>query len=68
LRDTASVCHGDVFDVAASGDWPTVFAASFIWGTGRIGYGPRRYRRIVQGAVDRLNEMLTPQYRPRTAT
>jgi hypothetical protein len=59
LRDTASVCRRDVFDVAASGDWPTMFAASFIWGTGRIGYGPHRYRQIVQGAVDRLNEMLT---------
>lgn len=59
LRDTTSVSRGDVFDLAATGDWPAVFAASFIWGTGRIGYGPHRYREIVQGAHGRLGEMLT---------
>lgn len=59
LRDSASVSRGDVFDLAASGDWQAVFAASFIWGTGRIGYGPHRYRQIVEGTGGRLNEMLT---------
>lgn len=59
LRDTTSVSRGDVFDLAATGDWPAVFAASFIWGTGRIGYGPHRYREIVEGTHGRLGEMLT---------
>ena len=59
LRNTTSVSRGDVFDLAATGDWTAVFAASFIWGTGRIGYGPHRYREIVQGTGGRLNEMLT---------
>ena len=59
LRDTTSVSRGDVFDLAATGDLPAVFAASFIWGTGRIGYGPHRYREIVQRTHGQLDEMLT---------
>lgn len=59
LRSGAGVSRSDVFDLAATGDWVSVFAASFIWGTGRIGYGPHRYREIVQGTDGRLGEMLT---------
>jgi hypothetical protein len=59
LRNTASISRGDVFDLAATADWEAVFAASFIWGTGRIGYGPHRFREIVQGTGGRLNEILT---------
>lgn len=59
LRNTESVSRGDVFQLAAAGEWPAVFAASFIWGTGRIGYGPHRYERIVQGTGGRLDEMLS---------
>lgn len=59
LRSSAGVSRGDVFDLAATGDWMSVFAASFIWGTGRIGYGPHRYREIVRGASGRLDDMLT---------
>jgi len=59
LRSGTSVSRGDVFDLAATGDWMAVFAASFIWGTGRVGYGPHRYREIVEGTNGHLNEMLT---------
>lgn len=59
LRNAASVSRGDVFDIAASADWSAVFAASFIWGTGRVGYGPHRYRQIVERTSGRLDEMLT---------
>jgi len=59
LRSNVSVSRGEVFDLAATGDWMAVFAASFIWGTGRVGYGPHRYREIVEGTGGRINEMLT---------
>ncbi len=57
------ISRGDVFDVAAlvtSGTRPAtdLFTASFVWGTGMTGYGPTRYRAIVEGAGQRLEPAL----------
>jgi hypothetical protein len=39
------------------------FAAGFIWGTGRVGYGPRRLSHIVKAAGGNLEASL-PQRKP----
>ncbi len=42
-----SISRGEVFAMAAVGDLGNVFTASYIWGVGRVGYGPRRLRDII---------------------
>lgn len=59
LAGRDNISRGDVFDMAAHPrNLTSVFAASFIWGTGRIGYGPRRLREIVDGAGGNLESSL----------
>lgn len=53
------VSRGDVFAIAETGGLTDVFTASYVWGTGRIGYGPRRYRDIVESTAGQLNLILT---------
>lgn len=58
LAQRSVISRGDVFDLASTGDLVAAFAASFLWGTGLRGYGPRRYREIVDSTNGRLAEML----------
>jgi hypothetical protein len=57
------ISRGDVLDLGTrvrAGDLPAadLFTASFIWGTGTTGYGPRRHRDIRAAAGDRLEPSL----------
>jgi hypothetical protein len=57
------ICRGDVLDIGEqvrAGKLPVtdLFTASFIWGTGMTGYGPRRYRDIIAAAGTRLEPSL----------
>lgn len=59
LAGRDNISRGDVFDMAAHPrNLTSVFAASFIWGTGRIGYGPRRLSDIIEGAGGNLESSL----------
>ncbi|MDH6199091.1 hypothetical protein M2272_005758 [Mycobacterium frederiksbergense] len=58
LTENDCVSRGDVFAIAETGDLADVFTASYVWGTGRIGYGPRRYRDIVESTAGQLDLML----------
>jgi hypothetical protein len=59
LADGDMISRGDVFNFAETGDLTAVFAASFLWGSGDRGYGPHRYREIVNSTHGLLEEMLT---------
>ncbi|MFV8242623.1 hypothetical protein [Mycolicibacterium peregrinum] len=59
LAENDRVSRGDVFDMAETGNLTDVFTASYVWGTGRIGYGPRRYRDIVESTAGRLGLLLS---------
>jgi hypothetical protein len=61
--------RGDVLDIGervrAEGlSHVVLLAASFAWGTGMTGYGPRRYREIVDAAGARLELSLYGGYEP----
>ncbi|TXI54392.1 hypothetical protein [Mycolicibacterium mageritense] len=58
LTGATVISRGDVFDLAAGGDLTAVLAASFLWGSGKTGYGPHRLRDIVDSTDGRLSEML----------
>jgi hypothetical protein len=56
---TGRIARGDVLDIGElvrDGKLGTtdLFAASFVWGWGSMGFGPRRYRDIVAAAGGRL--------------
>ncbi len=59
LAGNDRVSRGDVFAMAETGGLTDVFTASYVWGTGRIGYGPRRYRDIVESSAGQLDLMLS---------
>ncbi|QZH65405.1 hypothetical protein [Mycolicibacterium farcinogenes] len=52
------VSRRDVFAIAETGNLKDVFTASYVWGTGRIAYGPRRYRDIVESTAGQLDLIL----------
>ena len=53
-----SISRGEAFAMAAVGDLGNVFTASYIWGVGRVGYGPRRLRDIIDSTGGQLDETL----------
>jgi Putative 8-oxoguanine DNA glycosylase OGG-like protein len=60
---TGRIARGDVLDIGElvrDGKLGTtdLFAASFVWGWGSTGFGPRRYRDIVAAAGGRLEPSL----------
>ena len=60
---TGRISRGDVLDIgervrAAMLRATDLLAASFVWGWGTTGYGPRRYRDICAAAGDRLESSL----------
>jgi Putative 8-oxoguanine DNA glycosylase OGG-like protein len=64
ILNRGQITRGDVLDIGErvrAGDCSPVvlLAASFAWGTGTTGYGPRRYREI----VDAAGAMLEPSLR-----
>jgi hypothetical protein len=64
VRSRRDIRRGDVFDIGAqvtAGDLPAAYllTASFIWGMGKIGYGPRRHRDILAAAGNGLEASLT---------
>ena len=58
LAERDSVSRGEVFAIAETGSLTDVFTASYVWGVGRIGYGPTRYRNIVDSTGGRLEVLL----------
>jgi len=59
VRRAGSICRGEVMDIGErvrDGTLPAtaLFAASFVWGWGTTGYGPRRYRDICAAAGSHL--------------
>lgn len=63
VRAKEKISRGDVFDiatqvVACNQRAADLLTASFIWGMGLTGYGPRRYRVIRAAAQDRLEPAL----------
>lgn len=58
LAGRDSISRGEVFEIAETGCYSEVFAASYLWGVGSNGYGPHRYREIVNAAGGRLDDLL----------
>lgn len=53
-----SISRREIFELATNGNLTDVFAASFVWGVGRVGYGPARFRDILASTTGQLDEML----------
>lgn len=63
VRAKEAISRGDVFDIATqvlacNRGAADLLTASFIWGMGLTGYGPRRYRDIRAAARGRVEEAL----------
>lgn len=58
LTKTTCISRGSVFDLAATGELTAVFTASYLWGSGKTGYGPHRLRRIIDSNNGHLSELL----------
>ncbi|MGW4948390.1 8-oxoguanine DNA glycosylase OGG fold protein [Actinoplanes sp. NPDC004185] len=59
IPQAGTISRGDVFDIAARGSVVDVFTASFVWGSGKRGYGPTRCRTILELAGPELERSLT---------
>jgi len=59
VAQAGKICRGEVFDIAAQGSVVDVFIASFVWGSGKRGYGPTRCRAILELAGTNLERSLT---------
>ncbi|MEU8610707.1 hypothetical protein AB0C29_22230 [Actinoplanes sp. NPDC048791] len=58
LTQPGRISRGEVFDIAARGSVVDVFTASFVWGSGKRGYGPTRCRTILELAGTDLERSL----------
>ncbi len=63
VRAQEQICRGDVFDLASQvlrevRRAVDLLTASFVWGMGKTGYGPHRYREICAAASGDLEQVL----------